>query len=144
MNYKELEKQIKNEYRKLFFDTYFDLYKYYLTERDRYHSITYKDNDNRYYFQIDYDFMMITVQCVCYNKDKLKNNMINLFDCKYNDVFNSFLPVIFNRKLYKFVKEIINVSKYKRLEESMVGTPVDPKLLQRKEKIDKILKNVNK
>jgi hypothetical protein len=151
MNYKILKKQVKREYQKLFLDTERDISEYNILKEDtcwgkdekKYISKVYPDNNILYFFKI-YPGLKITVDCVSYVKDTSNKKTIRNSDCKIYSVFNSFLPIIFNRKVYKIVKKIKNITEYKKLMEEMKDTPVDPKLLQRREKIDKILKNVKK
>lgn len=151
MNNNTLQKQIRNEYRKLFFDTEKDLSEYKIeiieyswgdSDVILYISKVYINNNIAYYFKIYSFFPVLTIDCISYIMGSSSKKRIRNDDCKINKVFNSFLASIFNRKVYNLVKKIKNEADYKKLIEESSDTPVDLKILQRKEKINKILKKI--
>jgi hypothetical protein len=141
MNHKTFKRYIKNEYKRLFYST--NISDYFLIKEsswddswEEYHSKIYQCDDIYYYFKIT-DGLFKYIQCVS-NKTDDFNTRGNKYYYIHNNVF---LSIIFNHKLYKFVKKISSYVKFKALEND-TDLPINNKLLLRKMKIENIKKKI--
>lgn len=143
-------KQLKKEYRELFFDSENN---YYLSIKKPfifYVGENYKCNDKYYNFKISITKFFIEVKSDLYyglyspyvifnNKQYYIPDHFHFSRYDTIQLYNSFLPIIFNKKLYNVIKNI----KIKDSHEIEMFKYISKIKLERKFKIEKIFKNIN-
>lgn len=156
MSNKLLKSEIKKEYRRLFLETENDLSNYKLVkeylEPKKYYSKIYENNKVCYDFEIIQTFICY-INCRLYKTLNFvkpsyikipPTNYIKTFPSKSVSVYKIFLPIIFNRRVYKLIKNIKKTIEDKNIQNVLKNSPIDSKLLERRIKINKIKKQIKK
>lgn len=134
MNLKnKLENIIKKEYRKLFFNIEIGEYeKSYFSHTfniQEFNSKSYYVNNKGFSYRFDIYFNKFLIIVNYINRDYSNNN---------ETIFRSFLPFIFNIKLYSFVLLIHQNFIKKEFEDYLKNVPLDTDLILRGIKINRI------